>query len=416
MSTHQPEDRLASLRGPLAPEPCTARGITALTANPGCSRRAVLDAAGVDKATLAERLGRPARFGQSPFALARGRAFEAMVKANGYAELIALLRENLGAPVEEAAVADLNEVAGSASPALRARETERVFDRLAGGDEERVLLDHPVLELEVAGRTALLEPDAVTHRVGGRFHVVEIKSFAVIDGQADPAKTAEAAKQAAVYVIALRRLLERLGHDPELVAPEFLLVCPKDFSQRPILARIDVRQEIEAIGFQLSRLRRADDLARPLPAGATLDLSTRPDGAPTRTDTELAGTVAALDTHYTPDCLGYCDLARHCRAEAVETARPGRLGGRARDDLPGIDSTRVALSLIDTPGDRGEPDDPDRAEVAERLRAAARLYDLRRPPGPRVSSVPFARSGPSGSIEPSGSSGSADTIAGRSVG
>ncbi|GAB3124566.1 hypothetical protein GCM10027160_46070 [Streptomyces calidiresistens] len=384
MSTHPSEDRLATLRGPLAPEPCTARGITALTANPGCSRRAVLDAAGIDKATLAARLGRPARFGQSPFALARGRAFEALVKANGYAELIALVREKLGVPVEEAAVADLNEVGGSASPALRARETGHLLDRLAAGAEERLLLDHPVVPLEVAGRTALLEPDAVTHRVDGRFHVVEIKSFAVIDGRADPAKTAEAAKQAAVYVIALRRLLESLGHDPALVATEFLLVCPEDFSQRPVLARIDVRQEIEAIGFQLSRLRRADDLARALPADATLDLSLRSDGTPARTDAELAAGVGALESHYTPDCMGYCDLARHCRAEAVEQARPECLGGRVRDDLPGIDSTRTALRLIDTPGD-GETLDPGHAEVVERLRAAARLYDSRRrPPGPRL--------------------------------
>ncbi|MBB0243509.1 hypothetical protein FNQ90_05145 [Streptomyces alkaliphilus] len=398
MSTHHSEDRLASLRGPLAPEPCTARGITALTANPGCSRRAVLDAAGVDKATLAARLGRPAGFGQSPFALARGRAFEAMVKADGYAELLTLLREHLDIPVTEVAVADLGEVGGSTSPGLRARETEHLLDRLAAGVEERLLLDHPVLPLEVAGRTAFLEPDAVAHRVAGRFHVVEIKSFAVIDGQADPAKTAEAAKQAAVYIIALRRLLERLGHDPALVAPEFLLICPKDFSQRPVPALIDVRQEIEAIGFQLSRLRRADDLARPLPADATLDLSVREDGTPARTDTELTATVAALDTHYTPDCPGYCDLARHCRAEAVEAARPERLGGRVRDDLPGIDSTRTALRLIDSPGDEGEPVDPDSAEVVERLRAAARLYDLRRPPAPHRPCAPT------------------DTTAGRGVG
>ncbi|MGW5820131.1 hypothetical protein ACWFR0_27190, partial [Streptomyces noursei] len=49
--------RLAVLRGPRPPQEYTARKITALTANPACSRRAVLDAAGVDKALLAQRLG-----------------------------------------------------------------------------------------------------------------------------------------------------------------------------------------------------------------------------------------------------------------------------------------------------------------------------------------------------------------------
>src|SRR5438270_10649604 len=42
-------DRLAELRGPVPPRHHDARTIAALTANPGCARRAVLDAAGVDK-------------------------------------------------------------------------------------------------------------------------------------------------------------------------------------------------------------------------------------------------------------------------------------------------------------------------------------------------------------------------------
>jgi hypothetical protein len=62
----------------------------------------VLDAAGVDKAVLAQRLGYEPRFGRSPFAIAREQAFEALVKWGGYAELIRLLREQLGIPVAEA--------------------------------------------------------------------------------------------------------------------------------------------------------------------------------------------------------------------------------------------------------------------------------------------------------------------------
>jgi len=67
-------DRLAELRGPVPPRHHDARTIAALTGNPGCSRRAVLDAAGVDKRALAERIGFGARFGQSPFAISRGNA------------------------------------------------------------------------------------------------------------------------------------------------------------------------------------------------------------------------------------------------------------------------------------------------------------------------------------------------------
>jgi len=95
------------------PEPASgkhARKITALTANPACSRRAVLDASGADKAVLAQRMGYEPRFGQSPFAIGRERNFEALVKLGSYAELIRLLREQLGVPVEESAATDLNEV------------------------------------------------------------------------------------------------------------------------------------------------------------------------------------------------------------------------------------------------------------------------------------------------------------------
>ena len=59
----------------------------------------------------------------------------------------------------------------------------------------------------VGGHLAYLEPDVVAFQVGGRFHVVEIKSFAVIDGQADEESVAAAAMQAAVYVLALQDLL-----------------------------------------------------------------------------------------------------------------------------------------------------------------------------------------------------------------
>ncbi|MFF1797298.1 hypothetical protein ACFVXQ_24290, partial [Kitasatospora sp. NPDC058263] len=68
--------RLADLRGPAPQRSLNARALAALAANPGCHRRAVLDAAGVDKSALAARLGRPAPFGPSPVALARRVIFE----------------------------------------------------------------------------------------------------------------------------------------------------------------------------------------------------------------------------------------------------------------------------------------------------------------------------------------------------
>lgn len=64
--------RLAAIRGGGVPSRHNARTIAALTTNPGCARRAVLDCAGVDKQRLAAYIDYPARFGQSQFAITRG--------------------------------------------------------------------------------------------------------------------------------------------------------------------------------------------------------------------------------------------------------------------------------------------------------------------------------------------------------
>ncbi|MFC1434500.1 hypothetical protein ACEZDB_28060 [Streptacidiphilus sp. N1-3] len=366
--------RLAQLRGGAVQQKYSARKITALTANPGCSRRTVLDAAGIDKELLARRLGHPAPFGQSPFAITRGIAFEEQLKANGYAQLFALLRSELTAPVEHAAVQDLNLVAGQAGLGLRASETRHVLRRIAEERDTRLILDHPVLSLDVAGTTAYLEPDALTQRIGGQIFLVEIKSFSAIDGQADPGKVAEAAKQAAVYVLALRRLLEEIGADPKLAADRFLLVMPKDFSNRPYGRLVDLRQQLDAVQYQLSRLARAEELAEMLPAGATLDLSLNPvTEEANATDGQLRSTVETMEALYGPRCLDMCELARHCRDEALRQESPARLGSVVRDSVPGLDSVRTALRLANG----AIPPSTDQEEIADLLRTAQRLRALR---------------------------------------
>ncbi|MEU1287010.1 hypothetical protein [Kitasatospora sp. NPDC005856] len=362
----EPPDRLSRLRGDRPPQPYSARKITALTANPACSRRAVLDASGVDKTALAQRMGYEPRFGQSPFAIAREEAFKAFVKWGAYAELIRLLREELGVPVEEAKLQDLTDVGGITTTAVRERETRSLIEAIAAGDQDRLILQNPVLTLEVAGQLAYLEPDALTHRIDGKFHIVAIRSFPAIDGQANPTAVAQTAKQAAVHVLALRRAFAAAGLDTEQIADTFLLVCPKDFSNRPYLRQIDLRQEVDALAFQLTRLRRAESLVRDLPHTATLDIDQDPG--------ELMESVGRLPASYVPDCLSFCEMARYCRDEADTQASPARLGSAVRNDLPGIDSTSTALAYLDRLLPQGE----EAAETIELLLAAERLQRLRR--------------------------------------
>jgi hypothetical protein len=113
------EARLAQLRGATLPRAHNARTIAALASNPGCARRAILDAAGIDKQRIAAHAGFPSPFGQSKFALARGNAFEAALKADGAARLLTLLREQLNLPVEQAHYKDIADVAGNDGLHLR---------------------------------------------------------------------------------------------------------------------------------------------------------------------------------------------------------------------------------------------------------------------------------------------------------
>ncbi|HEV7897801.1 MAG TPA: hypothetical protein VGP31_08170 [Planosporangium sp.] len=356
---------LEHLRGAAAPRNHNARTIAALTANPGCSRRAVMDAAGIDKERLASYVGFPARFGQSQFAITRGNAFEAQLKANGCAELLALLRDVLKLPMPEASYDDLESVDHLDARHARSRQ---LLARAAEGDEDAgTLFDHPLLRLEVGGRWVYLEPDLIALRSGGKFYVVEIKSFAVIDGQADGAKVSGAATQAAVYVLALRRLLSDAGHDPALVSHDVVLVCPENFSNRPIATLIDVRKKLSVLERQLTRMERVDEIVATLSPDLTFDLAVDDAGVPQRPVSDLVDGLGQIDARYSPECLANCELSFFCRHEAHGTT--AALGRSVREELGGVSSVALALSLASCAVEPAE----DQAEAAAMLRLAARL-------------------------------------------
>jgi hypothetical protein len=362
------EASLERLRGEVPARNHNARTIAALTSNPGCARRAIMDAAGIDKQRVASHAGFPAPFGQSRFAITRGNAFEAQVKADGCAELLWLLREQLGLPIPEVSYDNLDDVGGRTGLDVRhARSRSLLARAAASGDDAGTLFDHPLLRLAVAGRQVYLEPDLIAFRLGGQFRVIEIKSFAVIDGQADGDKVAAAAIQSAVYVLALRELLADLGYEPEAVSHFSVLVCPENFANRPVAAVLDVRKQLTVLRRQLSRLERIDALAELLPPGLTFDLRLDDAGVPQRPAAELAEAVRAVPARYAPECLANCEMCFFCRDEAVGST--AALGRSARDELGAVETVAVALGLAD--GTLAAAD--DQAEAAALLRTAGLL-------------------------------------------
>jgi len=364
------EARLARLRGRALPKSHNARTIAALAANPGCARRAIMDAAGVDKQRLAAYAGFPAPFGQSRFALARGNAFEAQVKADGGAELLTLLREHLNLPIPEAHYEDLSEVGGNPSLDLRHARTRSLLAAAATANTaEGTMFDHPLLRLEVGGRHAFLEPDLIAFQLHGKFRIVEIKSFPVIDGQADGAKVAAAAIQSAVYVLALSDALTEQNIPPEAVSHQTILVCTRDFSNRPVAASLDVRKQLTVLRRELSRIARIDDLLDLLPPGLTLDLDPDDTGSPRRKPADLTDAIRQVDARYAPECLNTCEMCYFCRDEA--RGRTQALGRDAHEDLGCVEHIATVLRLAR--GTNVPAAGTDLAEAADLLRTAARL-------------------------------------------
>lgn len=376
--------RLEVLRGPARdPRPLDSRGLAALAANPGCARRALLDSAGVNKAAVADALGAPSGFGQSQFAFARGHAFESRVTADGGLELVQLLCEATGQQPPDSVFSPDSDAEGAQARCGRTKQALAEATSYTERGGWAVLL-HPMVQLEVAGAPVYLEPDALVVAPGGTRTVVEIKSFPILDGSADPAKVGAAARQAAVYVLALTETTE--AHHGEAtaepqVAETALLVCPKDFSNLPTAATVDLRKQVATVRRQLRRLTRVEEIAAALPEGLSFD--------PDQPAGQLREAVAAVPAAYAPDCLAGCDLAFHCRSQARAAGEPALLGRGVRAELGGLDSIEAALAAAHGPrrpsavpsdladSSTDDPDTPRPASLTDpavaALRRAARL-------------------------------------------
>ncbi|MEU1662825.1 hypothetical protein ABZ547_04310 [Streptomyces sparsogenes] len=394
--------RLAELRGPATtPHPLDARALAALAANPGCRRRALLDGAGVDKLALAQALGSPAAFGQSQFAHQRGNTFEARVKADGGQALTRLLHERLrdGSPAPEPGTTTVPDLTAAGPQGRTARTALALREATAAGGW--ALLDHPMVSLDIAGSPAFLEPDAVVVHPDGSWTVIEIKSFPMVDGSADPAKVGAAARQAAVYALALDRVASLAG---ARVRHEVLLVCPKDFSNLPTAELVDVRKQLAVTRRQLARLTRIEEIAATLPDGLTFDLRLADDGRTvTRPAEELMAAVDAVDAAYAPECLSACELAAHCRARCRAAGGVESLGRGVRGELGGLTTVEAVLAAAlgeASDADRPAPPTGDPAVDALRRAAALRAEALRAAPaavatpGPASAPAPAPVPGP----------------------
>jgi hypothetical protein len=151
-----------------------------------------------------------------------------------------------------------------------------------------------------------------------------------------------------------------------MVAPEIVLVCPEDFSNKPTAVKVNVTNQVAAVRRQLIRLRRLDVIAARVPVGATLDLWRDQAQLEPRPADELKRTIRTVDARYVPQCLALCEMAKFCRHE--ERGSTAALGRQVREELGGLESVAEVIGLAT--GTRIPAE--DQQEQAELLRLANR--------------------------------------------
>ena len=314
-------------------------------------------------------------FGQSEFMFERGRMFERLVKQDAgdghcrYGPLLELLREHLGFDTPDARIVNLRQELGTDMEA-RARRTRRLLREMAEGREGFAnIVDGAVLQAAVAGHVANYEADGLAFRLGGRLRVVEVKSFPVVDGQADPVALAAALDQGALYIHLVRMALEAENLDPDLVSDKLVLVTPRNVGLTPTLHE-------RGVGARIDRIRRLlDEVPDEAPATGT-------EGAPVRfaevaprqgrsAEERIDAAFSICEdvgNEFGAACQG-CGMYRLCRDRAFEIGAPELAGDSVARELAGVADLDRAAALAD-----GALPTPMEAPAARALSRAADLH------------------------------------------
>ena len=339
---------LGRLAGGIPRVRLNARTTAELVTNTHCSARRALDAAGIDKAALASRLGVDSQRGQSPFAIGRGEQFERRVKRDEYLELLRLLKR-FGLETKTVEVLDFADTAKfspkdpDASLEKRAAQTRAtIVDIATGKAPPGLVLDHAALAWNIGGVSVRLEADALAWWVGGMLRVVEIKSYPIEWGQVPADKVSAMAWQTAVYVAALQDLLTEEGLDPALVSTEIFLICPRNTGLTPEVVAHNVAPQLRLLRRYERRESTLAELIDTV-GDVTLDVADRPT---IDQPTLLADALDRLLPNYQPNCLSTCDLAAHCRSCAQHAAHPNVLGGDVVQLMVGIADMHRAAAII----------------------------------------------------------------------
>jgi hypothetical protein len=381
--TTSKNEALAAVRGNAPKASPNVRRLAAFAKVHSCPTAVLAFAAGVDsnRVLTGTRLEMP--FGQSPFAIGRGVAFENLLRQHGHAELRRVLTEGLEVDFALAPVENLRQgfQPNRTGLTMRASVTKNHMKEIVTGLPRPIVLDGAVLRAEVGGITAFFEADEMAIGVGGEILVGENKSWPVVDGRpTDADALGSALDQAATYALLGRRTLAEVGVDPDRVSGDVVIVTPRNTGLSPVLHRQNVDGRIRRIERLLAAVPAVSDIAEDLPAGLSFDPvadTSADDDARLDAFAEITDQVGNV---YEPgSCLTSCGFAWACRECAFGRGDPAVAGGSVARALPGVATLRRVSEL-----GRGAPPSVAEAPAAGPIARAGRLYDEAVPvPAPR---------------------------------
>jgi hypothetical protein len=310
--------RLDEIRGQASRRSPNVRVLAAFAQNTDCPLATLGFAAGVDFDRLLVGTRFRAPFGQSPFAIQRGLAFERILRDDDYALTLELLRGPLGLPPTGTKVVNLREgfASGSGRMPSRVKATSDLVREIVHGNPGAAqLIDGAVLVGKIGGVPAYFEADALATRAAdGKLRVAEVKSFPKVDDRVDPNQLGSALDQSAVYVLLTCDMVAGLGGDPvKLVSDRVMLITPRNVGLTPTLSEQRVTARITRMRRVLAAIPDAGDVAAVTPTDITFGpVADRGAEEQSRLD-RLHDIADRVGTAYAPGCLSTCGNARFCR-------------------------------------------------------------------------------------------------------
>ena len=335
--------------------------------NPTCQANTLSAVHDVPIAEVAKADGTPPTMGQSPFAIARGQAFERSLYRRGGRAMFQALKELGVLPESASGLEDLrlrmnggrlrrlDEALEGTANLLRA------VARSNGSSEGPWLAASATVSVPggVMLPEAILVLDALAidrSQSPPRLIVGEIKTYPDRAGYTDPDELATARAQAGVYVHGLQLVVQELGLSGALdVATEgFLVLTRPGFNRPSVRAGEDLKHQAE-------RARRGFELLREAALGL-------PRGSGKADVKQIRG----AEINYSETCVIFCDGAPVCQAKALAAGKGSVLGDDVSRFLGGVRLHRaIELMAGKAPATAAERDLQRRIRDVESLRKLA---------------------------------------------